>query len=353
MEVFLRMAELFNKEKVNECLQMFEDSAKELIAETCDDIDLEKFMKDGDGDAVRKSITKIQNNLVASIPQGIPVPGVSLYVTPLGGEYIDVISISVTNKFKAVKTFKFKGTITSRNSSLEGAVSIMMEIYKKLIVDAMAEHNLGIMNRILERATGEAGLPYNVTIVTPLGVKDRKVDVLTNEEVVFVADMDRVFDMGDLLILAEPVENLISEEAIEDAFNSLVAELAACQMPQQLVASHGGVTIRYICNINKQVRPMTLIKKVCTKATDKIIGNKDTLAYWTDGESYALVVRREGGHFDVVLDPFNVETMLRSDVNVLAKLGQESDIEIGEIEESVKPAEEPVAETATTENAEQ
>ena len=73
------MAELFNKEKVNECLQMFEDSAKELIAETCDDIDLEKFMKDGDGDAVRKSITKIQNNLVASIPQGIPVPGVSLY----------------------------------------------------------------------------------------------------------------------------------------------------------------------------------------------------------------------------------------------------------------------------------
>lgn len=316
------MAELFSLEKVKEILNQFEETATDLVEETCGDIDLPAFMASGDERAVRKSINKIQNNLIASIPEGIPVPAVSLYVTPIGADAINMVSISVSSKFKAEKQFKFKESLTSRNADTAGALAVMMNIYKELLEDSMADSNLKAMNAVLEEAGKEAGLSYSVKIITPLGIKNKKVESLSNEEVVFVADMDRVFKFEDLLVLAEPVENLISEESIKEAFDNLVAELTGCQMPQQLVAAHGGVTIKYICNINKQVRPMTLIKKVCTKAHDRIIGKKDTLAYWTDDKSYALVVRRENGQFDMVLDPFDVETLLRSDVDVLAELNQ-------------------------------
>lgn len=352
------MAKLFNADDVTRYLEQFENTSKRNIAETCGDVTLEKFMKEGNDTLVRQCIFKIQSNLIAAIPNELPVPGVSMYITPMrtSSGVIDVISLSITNKFRAAKTFKFKKTITTRTASLEGATDVMLGIYKDLITNVMAEQNLSVLNEVYANAAQDAGLPYGIRVTSALGIKDRKVETLSNEEVVFVADYDRVFNFNDLMILAEPIENLITEEAIQSAYDNLVAELTSCQLPQQLVAAHGGATLRYVCNINKQVRPMTLIKKVCTKAVDKIIGNKETLAYWTDGESYALVVRREDGNFDIVLDPFNIETMLRSDVDVLAALGQESEVVMSDVTvgdtEKAEDAPEEVEKSETAETAE-
>lgn len=310
---------MFTQNDKKEILKEFTDSVDNLIAETCGDIDVPKFMQESNVDAIKRSITKVHNNVIASVPEGIPAPKVSVYTTPVGADQVDVVTVSITNRYTSNKKFKFSDAITERNASPEGIANIFKNAYTQLILDSMIEANIQIVNEAYQQLIQRAEVGYAVEVVSPLNAGDRKVAYISDDKVCFVADESRIFDLEDLLIFVEP-DGMISEEDIEKVKSAEVETLQACQTPVQLVEKHGGSTISYIADINKQVRAMTLIKKVCTKDYSKIKGNKETLAFWAEGDDYALVVKREDGHFDIVLSPFNIKTLRKADVDVLSKI---------------------------------
>lgn len=300
-------------------LDAFNSTVDSMVQDTCGDIDVLKFMEEKNVEALKRSITKVHNNVIASIPDEVPTPHVSVYTTPVGSQSIDVVTISITNRYTSEKKFKFSNAVTRKNATAEGIAEIFKEAYTALILDSMIEENLKVVNDMYAQLAQQAEIGYGIELISSLNAGEKKVSFLADDKVVFVADENRIFSLEDIILFSEP-DTLIPEEKIEEAKAVEVEMLRECQTPEQLVAKHGGVVISFLSDINKQVRTMTLIKKVCTKEWNKIKGNKETLAYWSEGDNYALVVRREDGHFEVVLSPFNTETLRKVDVDVLSKI---------------------------------
>lgn len=300
-------------------LAEFESVVSENVANNCSDMDMLSYMEQGNADLVRECVLKVQNNIIAAIPEGISVPKVSLYVSSTGSaEGISLVTITVTNKISATKKFKYASQV-SRNNPVKKLVDFLTMVYSELIVDVMADENLAVVNGVISEIVEKAGVDYTVSVVSGLGRNGRKVDYISDDEVVFVANDDRVFMLNDILAVAEPSE-VLSEEAIEDAIAKEAENIMSAQTVEQLVEKHGGYIISYLADINSQVRHMTLIKKVCSKNVSSLRGNKDSMAYFSEGDVYAIVARRDG-QFEVVLSPFNIKTLRKEqDFDLLSKL---------------------------------
>lgn len=304
---------MFNVQKKDELIKLFTETAREVVGESCKDLDLFTFMDESKVDLIRESVAKIQNCIIASIPEGLAVPKVSLYVTPTGNP-VNLIGVTVTNRVIADKKFKYSETFVKHNV-VDAIANFFIATYIELLIEGMISENLEEVNAIVKDLVAKAGIGYEVEVVSPLGQKGRKVAAISDDKVIFVADEDRALDLDDILILNRDSE-LVTEELFEEAFNNAADEFATAQTTEQLVALHGGLLISYIADINKQVKAMTLLKKVCSKDAKKLTGSNDTLAYYNDGKVFAIIARRDG-HLEVVLSPFEIETMRKSDVDVL------------------------------------
>lgn len=310
---------MFNQATKNEILEVFETASRDMVAENCSDVDIARYMEEGNVDLLKRGIFKVQNNIIASVPEGIPDPKMSLYITPVGKNSIDVVTISASNRYDSNKKFKFKHMITKKNATADGVADIFKDIYRNLIMEYMINENLELFNDVLKGIVADAGVGYSVKVVSPLGNEGKKVASLSDEEVTFVVDAHRIFEIDDFVLLAEPSED-IPEEQIASVRHAEAEAIAACQTTEQLVEKHGGITISYLADINKQVKTMTLIRKVCTRGITKVKGNKEVTGYWEEGDTYALVVKREDGHYDIVLSPFDTKTLRKVDVDVISKL---------------------------------
>lgn len=306
---------MFSEKDRVELLEGFRNMVKENVDSTCSDIDLVKFMKEDKTDVIRNSILKIQSNIIASLPTSFEVPKVSLHITMSGKDAVDVVTISMSNKFTAVKKFKFQHTITKHNADTKSVVNMMLKVYESMLVDAMIDQNLEVLNNLYKKLVKNAGLSYEIRMVSPFEYGKKKLAMISDDEVVFVIDEDRAFGMHDLLILCTP-DDVVSEDAINEVIEIETKELAKCQTAEQLVAAHGGSVIMYLSDINKQVKPMTLIRKVSSYNVETLRGTKDVLAYYEKDGIFALVARKDG-EFEVVLSPFNTSTLERVDFDVL------------------------------------
>lgn len=310
---------MYSLKERDSVLAEFEEVVSENIANNCSDMDLLAYMEQGNADLVRECALKVQNNIIAAIPEGVSVPKVSLYVSSTGTEEgISLVTVTVTNKISATKKFKYASQVT-RNNPVKKLVDFLTMVYSELIVDVMADDNLSVVNSVISNIVEKAGVDYSVSVVSGLGRNGKKVDYISDDEVVFVADEDRVFMLNDILVFAQPSE-VLSEDVIENAISKEAENIMSAQTTEQLVEKHGGYVISYLCDINSQVRHMTLIKKVCTKNVSSLRGNKDSLAYFSDGDVYAIVARRDG-QYEVVLSPFNVKTLRKEqDFDLMSKL---------------------------------
>lgn len=310
---------MISVEERDEIIGLFNERVNATVAECCTDVDLLRSMRNDDVEEIRNSIFKIQNCIVAAVPEGIKVPRLSLYITPAGGEEIDVVTLSLGNKLTANKKFKYQYVITQNCASTEEITSCICEVYTRLIVNDLAEKNLADLNEVLAKITKAAQLQYGVEVTTNLGVEGKTVSHLSNDLVEFVADEDRVFELDDILIVAAADGEIITEEMIEDAIKKEAEAFAVCQTPVQLVDAHGGPVISYIANINKQVKAMTMIKRFCSKEYSKVRGKSDAVAFFRDGDVYAIVSRTDG-KFSIMLDAFDVNTLRKADYDVLAAI---------------------------------
>lgn len=310
---------MYNVNKKNEIVAELAENVKANVSKNLADLDLRGFMEGNNTDLVRESVLKIQANVTSAIPEGIPVPKASLYISPSGTDTtkISLITLTLTNKVKGNKKFKYSYAATIDNVK-ESILDFFLASYTELVVDYMIDENLEKVNEILAGAVKEADLSYEVQVVSPLGNEGKKIAYIGDDLIQFVAVEERILDMDDILIVSEASE-LVPEESIAEAKKQLAECLATAQTPEQLVGIHGGVLIEYVSDINKRVKPMTLIKKVCSRNAFKLTGNKDALAYYAEGNVFALVAKRDN-KFEVVLTPFDVETLRKTDIDVVAEI---------------------------------
>lgn len=308
---------MLNLEKRNEIICSFKDLAKENFDLNCHDLEMEKFMESNNGILVRESIEKIKNNVLAAIPEGYAIPKVSLYCSYQGENSINIISIIARNAVNDSSEFKFKFIVTS--VSVKSRIrDFFIDVYAELLENALVKENLYHVNNILELAATKAELPYKVTITSPMGNEGKKIAMLSDDEVVFVADPERVFELDDIMVLQEENE-IITEEMLVDALEHEVKELIEAQTPEQLVAKHGGALCCYVCNFRTTVKPMTYIKKITNKNVSNNTGNKDAILYFLKDGVFSLLARRDGV-MEVILKPFNTETFRKVEYDVLSNL---------------------------------
>ena len=317
---------MYNLNEKEELISVFTENAKKNARENLSDLDIVKFMDNGDIDLVRECVNKIKAVVNMSIPGTLAIPKYSLYISGSSsdGAKISLVSISITQRIKSTKKFKFKIAVTTENT-VDTILDFLIATYTELLVDELAESNVAEVNELIDEVVKEAGLSYEVSVVTALGNEGKVVTYLGDDMVQFVADENRIFDLEDILAL-QGVSEVITEEAIISAKQALVDEIITIQTPEQLIQAHGGALLGYICNINKRVKPFNIVKSVSNRNIEKVLGNKDCLTYFYDAEKgiFSIIAKR-GNDFEVVLSPFDVKTFRKVDFDVLGEVAKRKD----------------------------
>lgn len=309
---------MFNVEKKEEILAAFASMVEEGFNENSHNYNIEEAMDKDDVDRVREIVRAIQANVIACIPTGMAIPKASMYVSPLGEEgAISIVTVTISNRVNSDKDFKFTYTATKANAAKKIS-DFIQDVYNGLLVDIMIDENLEQVNEALSDAAKAAGIPYSVRVISPLGQNGRKIAYMSDDELVFVADEARALALDDILVFHDPDE-FITQERIDSAKEDLANDLAKAQTTEELVGHHGGMLIHYVSDISNRVKPMTLISKICNKNALKLRGAKDSIAYYKEGNVFALVARRDG-HFEVLLSPFDTETLNKVNFDVLKAL---------------------------------
>jgi hypothetical protein len=314
-KIFLKGVDLkmINAVTRDTLVEQFQSGVSTMFEEVKGNYNIAEAMASNSIDDVRAIIKKVQSLMVANIPGN--APKASLYISSSGVDEINVINITVANKISSSKSFSYQTSIT-KGKTIEKIVDFMKDVYTALLVDDLICENLERVNEVLAEAVKDAGLSYGIKVVSPLGNDNKKIASMTDDEIVFVADPERVFTLDTIIVLLDEADEVITEDVITSHYNSLVDDISQAQTPEQLVGIHGGALVAYICDISKRLKPLTLIKKICSKNIEKLRGSKDAVAYYFEDDVFALVERRDG-NFTVVLSPFDVKTLRRVDVDVL------------------------------------
>lgn len=317
---------MYNLKEKEELISAFTENVKKNAKENLADLDMVRFMDNGDIDLVRECVNKIKATVDMSIPGTLAIPKYSLYVSGSGSDEtkISLVSISITQRIKSTKKFKFKTAVTTENT-VDTILNFLVATYTELLVDELAEANVSVVNELIDEVVKEAGIGYEVSVVTALGNEGKTVVYLGDDMVQFVADESRIFDLDDILALQE-VSEIITGEDIIGAKQALVDEFVTIQTPEQLIQAHGGALLGYVCNINKRVKPFNIIKGVSNRNIEKVSGNKDCLTYFYDSEKgiFSIIAKR-GSDFEVVLSPFDVNSFRKVNFDVLGEVAKRKD----------------------------
>lgn len=279
---------------------------------------LAESMKQDDAGMAKYLITETAKIMVASVPDGIKIPEVSVYTSMNGDDnMIRVIDLILRNKYSSNYEFKMKNRVVFSEDVFEVVVDFLKCSYVELIIDTLVRKNLEVVNAKLAEIGEQAGNEFTVKIVSPLSNEGKKIVKITDKEVVFVADEERALALDDILVFCQPTE-FLTEEKIKQGFDNEVSRFAEAQTTPQFIGVHDPL-VAYICDISKLVKPFTLIKKVYSKNIAKVKGNKETFAYYQNDKVYSVIYVSEDGK-EVALQPFNVETLEIEDVDVLSEI---------------------------------
>ena len=298
----------------DEFVEEFTRVFDERVETYCQDVKLEDFMKRCDPDLVRDGIKKIYSNAVIAVPTGIVLPSISIREVCNGND-TDGITVVVMTLYG--ENYRYHLAVTTPKAK-DRVCEFLKDCFVDMIVDYLINQNLLAVNYVVSSAAREAELEYDVSVVSPASAKGTgKVSSISDQDVVFVADPERVFNLNDYTVFQEPDNNtLMDEETVARAFKGLVIEMSACQTPEQLVAAKGTSLLEYICGFGIG-NPMKQIKLVTNK---NIRGSKrvkkDSLFYYNENDVFALIEKKDG-ELKVVLSPFDIKTQRKVDLDVL------------------------------------
>lgn len=312
---------MISKVERDRLVKEFRDGVDKNFQENMGNVKLLEYCKNGDTNAVKQVCEKIKANIVKAIPEGYSIPKATMHVTCTGsGADITLISITLMNGLRDEKKFKFAVQLPVDENLLSRLMTWFRAAYDQLVMEKFVEENIACVNELLEELASASGISYKVTVVSPLNRDGRKIGYISDDEIEFVADLENIFDVDDILVFQQPEEEIITAEKIDAAKKLLADELGLYQTTAKLVEAHGGSLLKILCNIGTQAKAMPIIRKVVTKNVERLRGTNDTFAYYENDGVFAIVSRRDG-KFDYVLSPIDVKTLESVDVDVLGKIG--------------------------------
>lgn len=312
---------MLNTVKKDELLAQYAENIKICIERVQMCTSLESAIEAGNVKGAKYALEQVLNAFVVAVPQGYELPKVTMYNTFSENENgnIAIVGITLSNNYRSDYKFSFKETFPVRGNIEETLISYMGSVFETLFIDVLAKENVALVNEVMEEVTSKAELEYKVSFVTSMTYEGKKIASISNDEVVFVADSDRIFRIDEFMLFAElSEERAVTEEKKADAMEKTVAKFAQAQTTVEFVDLHE-VNVGFIANIGKMVKAFTLIKKTVSKNITHLRGNKDTLAYYRDGDTYAILSVTEDGKA-VILNPFNVNTLEPVDIDVLKEI---------------------------------
>ena len=309
--------------KRKEIINKFADDVTAAADEQRPSLMIASYYQAGDLENVKSCIRLIEDMIRYRLPAGYKV-----------GEKLDdvlvkimfvgtAINLTIRNRYEGAKvTFRKKYPIIVRdgisNADLyDRVVEAIYYVFEGLLEDAMMRENLELINGAVDELVKAAGLDYKVSFVSPFGKDvESKIYALTDQEVVFVADKERLFKTEDLTILQTPNE-FIKQETIDSAKQILTDKFATAQTTAEFVGNLGFSLTHFLCDIGKTKKPLYYLKRITGK---NLLNNREVY----DGQYFYLkdgvfsIVERKDGVSEVVLTPFSTETFQRVDgVDVL------------------------------------
>lgn len=306
---------MYNIKSKNQLINEFTANADSKLGIINSYGNLREFMEKDDAGMAKFIINETNKIIKSSIPSGISIPEVSIYVSMNGTDnMIKVIDLILRNKYSSKYEFKFKKRVIYSENIFEVLVDFLKCSYIELIVDTLVRKNLDIVNLKLSEICEKAGNEFIVKIVSPLNNKGKKIVKITDNEIIFVADEERVLNLDDILVFCQPSE-FLTESKIQQGLDNEVSKFAEALTTPQFIGVHDPL-VNYICDISKLIKPFTLIKKVYSKNIDKAKGIKETFAFYLKDGVFSVIYLNEDGQ-EIALQPFNIDTLEVVDINIL------------------------------------
>lgn len=315
---------MYNLKTVDEVCNNFLKNADEELKVAKMYGDINEALAENDSSKVKYLIQKSEEHIKASVPEEVTIENTSLYVNL--AEYdgvLKTVDITVRNKYSNPYAFKFKKQLVASEGFDEALYDFLKCVYLELVRDALINVNIDIVNTKLAEICEKAGNNFKVKVISPMIGEGKKISNITDDCIEYVADDTRILSLEDILVFCEPNE-FISEEVINEGMEAAVSRFAQAQTTPQFVGLNEPL-IGTLCDIGR-FKPFTLIKKVYSKNVEKWCNKKlseseSMLTYYLDAvKGIFSVIALSGKEKEVVLKPFNIETLEVVDEDVLANL---------------------------------
>lgn len=296
-------------------------SEVERVAETMRNLHKVKTYLDAGADSyVRDNLHTINDFIAGCLPKGIVTDVLTVGASVSG----NAINMTIkTKKSDAAIPMRVKKTVVRRSNSTDNTmyddcVTAIYSVYEMMLLLSMAQQNIDKVNEVLADLLKRANLDYTVRLVSYYGKpEDKKIEYLSNDEVVFVCDRENIFGCHNLAVFRDP-DALLSEEDIEKAKNNLADEMSVAQTTIQFVQNKGFTLINHLCAIPKMKKMPGYMKKIVSKNVMSNMSRSDGLMYYLEGNTFAIVDVKDG-EAEVVLSPCDLETFrFLDDVDVLS-----------------------------------
>lgn len=313
---------MVNAKERDEIIANFVDLVEKNMELNVSNKEMQRLMDAKAAESCREYTKKVRANVLAALPVDHQVRKSSLYVNFYDSKdesKFDSMKVTVTNSVTDPRPFSFTTRIPYVNVA-DTLGEFFKSVYVELLKDSMIVENLEVVNETLKEICKQAEVGYEVSVVSPFEYAGKKIAYMSDTEVQLVADMDRVFDLEDLLVLHEiNEEEGITEEAVKGAMKAEVDEMAKCQTPEQFIAENCKNLVQYVCDVSKLTRPITYIRKITNKNIKINRAKNDAIMFFEEDGVFSLVERRDG-NLAVLLSPFDITTYRKVDYDVLSKL---------------------------------
>lgn len=315
---------MYTKDQHDEILSSFREDALRLSDVSqypLLTVDIVELAKDGDrlSEWLRMTVKKA---IEAQLPVGSPIPDVTIRnsVTDLPSMGAAMLSITISPQKASPVAFP-KATFRrsdKETTSLE-IVNFIVGAYAQILHTLMENVNLTKLNEVLAWATSEeqADRNYKISFV-PSTLRARQagfINTINDDEIVLVADADKVFDLPNWVVLADEDPD-ISQQRLETSRRGLVESL----IPHDTVVSalHAKIPmIRTVAGVGTH-RTHTLVRNAFGRdAKGMTKGIKKPILALVETDEIIGAVEYNGENVSVVLSPVSKETLEPADFNIV------------------------------------
>lgn len=315
---------MYTKEQHDTILSSFREDALRLYDPTqypLLDVNIVELAKDGDRLSEWLRVT-VKKAVEAQLPVGSPIPEITIRnsVTDLPSIGSAMLSINISPQKASPVAFPKEAFKRADNQTTSHEiVQFIVSAYAKILHTLMENVNLEKLNSVLAWATSEdqADRSYTISFV-PSTLRARQagfINTINDDELVLVADSDKVFELPDWVVLSDDDPD-VSQQRLDTSRRGLVESL----IPHDTVVSalHAKIPmIRSVAGVGTH-RTHTLIRKAFGRdAAGMTKGIKKAVLALVETDKVIGAVEYSGENVSVVLSPVSKETLEPVDFNIV------------------------------------